>query len=670
MNDRFFSALDASLSGLEFTERMQQNVLQQIRTPAPAKQATARRSWMLPTLSAAAALLLMVIGLNRVNHIMDQTGDPITAPASTNAAAAPTFAPIAPDPTFTAVPTQEITPAPTVTSSPSPTPTATPSPTPTSTPSPTPTATPSPTPTATPSPTPTATPSPTPTATPSPTPTATPSPTPTATPSPTPTATPSPTSTATPSPTPTATPTPTPLVGVVLSPREPPNNYTHQDYTLYVYPDQLTQLDARFAWTKPLPEGTVLRLIRINGLNGDYGEAPIQTSADGKTYSALISYDGQVGYFDYLKVAAIAPDESTVFSLNYQMSHVLFGKSEWMEMDRITDSNDLPFQVRFRQQKSKALVEQEIAELEVNPDDTSTLTFRFRYADELPEGALVRMTRVDGTDGHYGEAQILPTAREDLLEAVLHFDQQVGHMEYFTLQGLSPDGTLLFETSHQLYSDLEYPKRWLTMPALRPSLAAATEPPYKSALVKATYSLQDKVTKYAHYNTTYRQYEDFNTLNVFFFYKAELPEGAYMQVLEADGVPGAYGSAVIGPANVEGTDPELLNAKIFSYNLPVCQTVLTACYAPDGTELFRAGFKLKEVSYPSGHGSGSAAGNATPVPPGYDDDYSILDSITGRPTPTPWYSWIQDGMYIKTPTPYDYVQPTPNPFGWSSGWGW
>ena len=421
MNDRFFSALDASLSGLEFTERMQQHVLQQIRTPAPAKPTTARRSWMLPALSAAAALLLMVVGLNRVNHIMDQAGDPITAPASTNAAAAPTFAPIGPDPTFMAVPTQEISPAPTVTSSPSPTPTVTPSPTPTATPSPTPTATPSPTPTATPSPTPTATPTPTPTATPSPTPMATPSPTPTATPSPTPTATPSPTPTATPSPTPTATPSPTPTA-------------------------------------------------------------------------------------------------------------------------------------------------------------TSTPT-----------------------------------------------------------------------------------------PAPTP---CPTEPAYKSALVKATYSLQDKVTKYAHYNTTYRQYEDFNTLNVFFFYKAGLPEGAYMQVLEADGVPGAYGSAVIGPANVEGTDPELLNAKIFSYNLPACQTVLTACCAPDGTELFRAGFKLKEVSYPSGRDSAPAAGNATPVPPGYGDDYNILDSITGRPTPTPWYSWIQDGMYIKTPSPYDYVQPTPNPFGWSGGWGW
>ena len=186
--------------------------------------------------------------------------------------------------------------------------------------------------------------------------------------------------------------------------------------------------------------------------------------------------------------------------------------------------------------------------------------------------------------------------------------------------------------------------------------------------------MQDKPSKYSHYNTTFRQYAEFSTLNVFFFYKAELPEGAYMRVISAGGVAGDYGSAVIGPANVEGTSPDLLNAKIFTQTMPAAATLTLECCSPDGTVLFTLSFTIKDVSYPSGRE------NVPAVTP-YRDPYentggsnsggNLLDGIIGDPAPTPYApfynynnwnnpygnpggnsgtSWIQEGMQINPPT--------------------
>ena len=184
MDKQISQALDASLSGLVFTEAMQQQVLRQIRTLRTGNaRGTARRWWQLPALAAMAAALLIMTFINRAAVYLRDAGDPINTPptvAEENVTFVPIAIPTTPEPTTTALAdatatvtaslAPEVTPSPTPTETPTPTPTATPSPTPTEMPSPTPTATPSPTPTATPSPTPTETLTPTPTATPSPTP--------------------------------------------------------------------------------------------------------------------------------------------------------------------------------------------------------------------------------------------------------------------------------------------------------------------------------------------------------------------------------------------------------------------------------------------------------------------------------------------------------------------
>ncbi|MDD6051664.1 MAG: hypothetical protein PUC00_10445 [Clostridiales bacterium] len=112
--------------------------------------------------------------------------------------------------------------------------------------------------------------------------------------------------------------------------------------------------------------------------------------------------------------------------------------------------------------------------------------------------------------------------------------------------------------------------------------------------------MSDRVKNYSQYNTTLRLYENFNTLNVFFFYNGTLPEGTRLRVTHADGVPGDYGSAPVEQANLTGTDPSLLTAKIFTTTLAQCDKLTLMAETPDGMELFQLNYALSEVSYPSG----------------------------------------------------------------------
>ena len=109
-----------------------------------------------------------------------------------------------------------------------------------------------------------------------------------------------------------------------------------------------------------------------------------------------------------------------------------------------------------------------------------------------------------------------------------------------------------------------------------------------------------QLTNFTHYNATLRLYENFSTMNVFFFYKESLPDGVRLRVTHADGVEGDYGAAAVGAANLEGTPSDLLCAKIISTNLPQCDQLTLSAELPDGTILFTVNYAIKDVTYPSG----------------------------------------------------------------------
>ena len=160
-----------------------------------------------------------------------------------------------------------------------------------------------------------------------------------------------------------------------------------------------------------------------------------------------------------------------------------------------------------------------------------------------------------------------------------------------------------------------------------------TEPAYKSALVKCSYTLQERVANYAHYNTTLRRYDDFSFLNVFFTYRGELPEGLVLRITQADGVDGHFGEAAITLANVPDTDPNLLNAKILAPALYQCSTLTVDAVLPDGTRLFQLHFALKDASVVS-------TGQSNQKP---NDSPEI--------TPPPQIAWPSTPLFTPSVTP-------------------
>lgn len=473
------------------------------------------------------------------------------------------------------------------------------------------------------------------------------------------------TSTAAPSPTPQPTPSGTPVVQASYEVAES-FSYTHRGATLEVYGNDLSVLTLYFRTSKTLPDGAFFRLTKVDGVEGNYGEGLIGPAlveeGEKNLLGATLLIDRALGKSDRLVVLCCAADGSEFMRISFTLDKYTSEDGLWPEPESTPalptippiqptpsptprptlapDATEPPqdsalYSVSYKASEYREGYTHKDCKLRIYSDNLSVMTMRFTYEKDIPDGTVARIVRVDGVAGSYAEATV--TRLEDgMVQCAFYFNQAVGNMEHFTVDLITPDGTRLLHLFYYLSQSVYPPTEWYELPALptpTPNLAAATEPPYNTALVKQTYDLEQRVSNYSHYNVTLRQYADFSTLNVFFYYTADLPEDAYMRVVAVDGVEGDYGSAVIGPANVEGTSASLLNAKIFSLGLPSCSTLTVECCYPEGEPIFRLDFKLKETYYPSGSNSTSYA-TATPVPPGYGYDY--WDSLFG-PSPTPWY---------------------------------
>ena len=422
-----------------------------------------------------------------------------------------------------------------------------------------------------------------------------------------------------------------------------------------------------------LPEGTFLRLTKVSGVEGNYGEAAI-TANSRYLYGADFTFDRAFAKAEYLTFTAYQADGSDLFTLKFVLDYFTSADNTWPTPESTPPVPTLPPVLPTPTPTPRPTLAPDVTEpphesalytvyydnleyregytagdctLRVYSDTLSAMTLSFTYDKALPEGTFARISRADGTEGNFAEAPITQAA-DGTQQCTLFFNQAVGNMEHFTLDVLLPDGTRQLHCFYGLKRGIYPPEEWYDLPRLSappdaatptPDLVSATEPPYKTALVKCTYDLQGKVSKYSHYNTTFRQYADFSTLNVFFFYKAELPEGAYMRVVSAGGVAGDHGEAIIGPANVDGASDELLNAKIFTRTLPAAATLNLECCSPDGEVLFPLEFTIKDVSYPSGR---------TPEPvvtpyqaPSWNTGGSssggdLFNGLIGDPAPTPY----------------------------------
>ena len=399
--------------------------------------------------------------------------------------------------------------------------------------SPTPDVTVSPTPTFTPEPTATATPevtySPEPTAGPiftmatvSGTPTATPSPTPTATPSPTPTATPSPTPMVTPSPTPTATPSPTPTATPSPTPTATPSPTP-----------TATPSPTPTATPSPTPTAT---------------PSPTPTATPSPTPTATPS-------------PTPAPTEPP-YNLARYIRH-------------------------YRVNRDSAKYIHYACQLRAF-EGFSYLNMYFREGDGYPEGTIMRITKVNGADGNFGEAAIsrdktLSGAPADLLGAHIRSDMLGDGIYSATIQCIAPDGEVLYSlTLGDMISEVRpNPNDPTHTPA--PTAQPTATPGPETVLQDISLSIQDKPTKYSHYNARLKVLQERFEMLVRFRYHDPLPDDTVLRLTAIDGIPGDYSEAPV--LKTEVNTVTLLYAEIPITSLPEGALAYTiAAFAPDAEE--------------------------------------------------------------------------------------
>ena len=703
MNNSIIHSLDASLSGLVFTERMQNNVLRQVRQKrieqAFQQAEKARRRGLIPGVAAVTATALVIAMIRAGSEYLNNVGDPITNPpdsahegvtflpigsASPSASAevitvspaptatftpeptvpltdAPTDAPTAgpiftmamesatpteaptatPSPTPTATPTEAptATPSPTPTATPTEAPTATPSPTPTATPTEAPTATPSPTPTATPTEAPTATPSPTPTATPTEAPTATPSPTPTATPTEAPTATPSPTPTATPTEAPTATPSPTPTATPTEAPTATPSptptaTPTEAPTATPTPTPTATPTEAPTATPSPTPTATPTEAPTAT-------PSPTPTATPTEAPTATPSPTPTVTPSPPPTVTPSPPPTATPSPTPapteppYNLAKVIR---------------------HYRVNRDSHMYQHYACQLRAF-DSFSYLNLYFRPGDSFPEGAFMRITKINGVEGNFGEAVITPDSSlsnspDDLLGAHIRSEALGDDPNSATIECINPatGETICTLTLGDMTSWVR-PNPNEPTPTPSPTAQPTATPGPETVLQDISLSIQDKPTKYSHYNARLKVLQERYDLLVRFRYHDPLPEGTVLRLTAIDGIPGDYSEAPV--LKTEVNTVTLLYAEIPITSLPEGALAYTiAAFAPDAEE------PLFEVTLTSSQPVSSWSGGNWLDPNG-----NVYYPSVVWPTPTPY----NFGLYYN-PAPTIY-HPFYNYNNWNNWYG-
>ena len=218
----------------------------------------------------------------------------------------------------------------------------------------------------------------------------------------------------------------------------------------------------------------------------------------------------------------------------------------------------------------------------------SYLNMYFREGDGYPEGTIMRITKVNGAEGNFGEAAIsrdktLSGAPADLLGAHIR-SEMLGDVIYSaTIQCIAPDGEVLYSlTLGDMISEVRpNPNDPTHTPA--PTAQPTATPGPETVLQDISLSIQDKPTKYSHYNARLKVLQERFEMLVRFRYHDPLPDDTVLRLTAIDGIPGDYSEAPV--LNTEVNTATLLYAEIPITSLPEGALAYTiAAFAPDAEE--------------------------------------------------------------------------------------
>lgn len=460
--------------------------------------------------------------------------------------------------------------------------------------------------------------------------------------------------------------------------------FIHKDATLRVYSDGRSEMILHFindgARSYNARDDFFIRLIKVDGVEGNYGQAPLVLTGEGNSYnndfSATVPFDRAFGKSKTLIFALCRGDGKELERLKYKLDTFTSDNNKWPEPENTPPIPTIPpvkatptptpkptfapdtteppqdtalVTVAFRLREPTANFTGKSARLRIF-DEMSVLTLEFTYTKELPEGSTIRMTVLDARKGYYGEGSIVRQS-DGTYKATIFYPQQVGYFRHFDLEAYAPGATTRsFKVSYNLHSSTsslwtEFDPITPRQPAATPTptplpenvtpTPAPTAPPEDEADYHASYELLDPVKHFSLQSATRRRYADgLVVLEIKFTYTAELPANGILRVTQKQQYEGNFGEAVI--VKDKNTDNQFTVTIITDQLQGSLQAFRMRCYDAKGNEQFYADFAIKHA-------------NAS-----WDDGYLNASARRMLPTPTPEPD-------KKTPTPTITVAPTPDP---------
>lgn len=413
---------------------------------------------------------------------------------------------------------------------------------------------------------------------------------------------------------------------------------TCEEAVLTVYDNGTSEMTICFTHTNNRnytpPDGAFLRLTKVDGQEGNYGQAPVTVVSKGKNLctemSATIPFDRAFGKAEFITVSYCRSDGKEQYALKFQLKDFDSADGKWPEPEFTPEVPTIPpVKPTPTPTPRPTLIPgateppQEKAEFSVNYvlreatkhfvdlsavlrvyDEMSALTVQFRYEKEIAGGTVMRMTMADGRMGYYGEGPII-TLADGTHQATILFNQQVGPLTNFNLEAYAPGEQLRsFKAFYKQKGNR--PDGWsemdpigTTQPAATPTptplpedvtpTPAPTLPSESRFVSQARYALLDPVKQFTLKEATHRRYEGGQSvLKIEFYYEGELPANGILRITQAEYTEGNFGEAVI-----EKGEGELLTATIITDRLQgSLQAFRLRCYDAKEKEQFYADFAV------------------------------------------------------------------------------
>jgi len=448
--------------------------------------------------------------------------------------------------------------------------------------------------------------------------------------------------------------------------------FASKEATLRVYSDGTSEMTMVFVnaggYRFDMPEDAFIRLIKADGVEGNFGQAPLVLTGENNSaksqFSAVIPLDRAFGKTGFMTFAICRPDGKVLQQLKYNLVEFDSADGKWPAPESTPAVPTIPpvsptptptprptlvpgttepprdsavLTVKYTLREFTNSFTEKEAILRIY-EDMSALTVRFVYDKEIEAGSVMRMTMANGRLGFYGEGLISAPDAQGVREATIFFNQQVGPTGYINLEAYAPGSQV--RSFKAFYKPPRYdPEGWAKMkpvvtvppvptatPAPLPEGAsptpAPTEPPRSAMTSQTPYNLLDPVKYFSLKSASHRRYEGgVSVLMIQFRYTGELPAEAVLRIVQRE-----YSEGNFGEARIERGEDDLLTATIVTDQLQgSLRAFRLKCYDEENREQFYADFSVS---------LGSALWNDGP-------EAAMARSMLPTPTPEP----------VETPVP-------------------